>query len=287
MGWNPVEAVGNAVSNPVGAAVDFAEGSGQVATGGAYQGGNPFNVNNYGMPSVGGTYEGLNKTFFGTLPNLNSQKGSLPTQTQLGIDPRLAELSAQREKTLKSLQDQENQLKGAMLTQTGETGKAIDKQLSELINQTGYFTGLANQTTGASMASRNMTRSGIAGAAIGSNMLRGEAQKGQIKQTAETQKRQVAQNILDTQRDVQQKRMDISNRLQDLEIQGLGSIEYQKAATQMQDDFKAYVANLNLSTQQKNDMYALMGSLGTVAGLGAGYYATKDSSTAKTTTPSA
>lgn len=225
------------------------------------------------------------RTVTETLANKFGGKGTtpVPPPNYNVSDPnQLATLEQQRQKTLAELQATEAQMKGSLLSQTGETGKAIDKQLSQLIGQTGYFTGLANQTTAASMAAKGMGRSGMTAGALQSNALRGQQAIGTARQTAETQKRSVSQNAIDAQQQVADKRKEIANRLTDLEISGLKDQRMQEEMTTMKAQFTDFVNNLKMSTQAKQDLYGMLGGLGTLGGLFAGYGMTGSSTTGTT-----
>lgn len=181
-------------------------------------------------------------------------------------EERLGEIKSSREKTLRDLQVQEAQAKGILLQRTSESGRAIDEQLSKLLEESGFGFGQVRRQIGGQQGTTGLLRSGFTGQRLAdSRSAQFETESG-LRSSAETQKRGAERAAIQAQRGVADRRIEIQNRLTDLEIQGLSSARFIEESAKMKQDFNTFVTDLQVSSQDKQ----LLGSIiGGALGLGA------------------
>lgn len=169
-------------------------------------------------------------------------------------------------------QSKEDELRGMLTRETGEATGAVDKLLSSLIDQTGYTAGLSKQAIGAGMSERGILRSGQTAEKLENVDIAkaGDVTSLTAQRNAQIRKMQDVQNKAFKQ--VEDRRTEIEFQLKAAEQSAVQSLEYKEQAMKIQMDMKQFINDLELSSLATQDLTSMLGSLATLAGVGAGYY---------------
>jgi hypothetical protein len=174
-------------------------------------------------------------------------------------------------KSQQEAQRQEDLLKGQMLSAAQKSNEAIDAQLAQLIDQTGFVTGLQNQSIGAAQADRGTLRSGQTALQLQNQQLRKQGAIGSAVEQSEQQKRQIEQQVTQAQQGIADRRKQIENQMKIAELGAYTDLQQNKELQGINQQFQSYIQNLNASAQQKQDLMGIIGSLGMAGGVMAGY----------------
>ena len=168
---------------------------------------------------------------------------------------------------------EEEKTKDKLNQATSKTASAVDTLLASLIDQTGYTAGLSKQAIGSQQAERGMLRSGqTAQRYEGVDVAQGAAVTDYTKQR-NAQVRKIYDTRNNAFQGMSDKRKQIQMQLNNIEAQGMASLDYQQQALEMKMNMDQFITDMKMSSQATKDTMAMLNSLGTLAGVGAGYYA--------------
>jgi hypothetical protein len=183
----------------------------------------------------------------------------------------LGRLTSERDKVIQRLKSKEDELLGAMTRQGEISQEAIDKQLASLVGQTGYLADVSGQAMGSNMYQRGIGRSGIAAEAQAGIRTREQSLKGQFRSEADMQKDKVKNEIELARKQVLEKRQRVERQILDMQIQTFQSEDYLRQTQAIENEYKEFVMQLELSAAERQAMADLFGGLGQLTGLGIGY----------------
>jgi hypothetical protein len=219
-----------------------------------------------GAPAQGWTLQ-YNGNPTGSLDTgkVNPQTGGAVKQL---FNPGLQDVYSKYDKRALDFQSAENELKGALLKQGSESQRAVDEQLTALLNQNNYMSGLANQATSAQMANRGMLRSGMATNALAGNQYANLETQGNLKRAAVEQKTAIGQNVVDTFQTVADKRRQIEQQLMDLDAKSMQQAEYNSKAQNIEMQYKQMISDYATSAQNKMNLGSMFTSFAATLGMG-------------------
>ena len=173
------------------------------------------------------------------------------------ITGRLAEETAIINEKLKDSRKFLGEREDAARKKLGETtsavGQAIDNKLAQALEDTGFQVGEAVQGAGIGQAARGIGRSTFATEQVGNIFQAGDEQRGQLRAQASAQKRSATAKAQGAARSIADKRISVTNRLRDLERQGLQSAQFQQEIQAVQQDFEKMIADANLPAESVID----------------------------------
>lgn len=171
------------------------------------------------------------------------------------------------------MKTEEQKFRNKLLQSSQASEEAINNQLNALIEKTGYNANLRGAAIGANQANAGMLRSGQAAQNLATNKLQEVQQKAALGTSAAEAKYGIRSEMNQQLQGIADKRAQINMKLMEMETAGLNNLSFKQATDQLKMDFGLYIDNLNMSAQNKQDLYAMIGAGGTLAGLGLGYYA--------------
>ena len=177
----------------------------------------------------------------------------------------------------KESRDKEKNLAQTLFSESSKTAGAVDNLLASLIDQTGYTAGLTKKAVGAQQADRGILRSGATAERLESVDVAKASRVAGLTAERNKQVRSVYDVRDNALRQVQDRRKTIQMQLKQAEAESMNSLAYQEKALKIKMEMKQFINDLNLSSQATKDTLAMLGGLGTLAGIGAGYYASSPS----------
>lgn len=205
-------------------------------------------------------------------------------EAPIGI-PQTSDYSALAKKAREEIEglrqkavEKEALMQGALLKQSEASMNAIDTQLANIINQTGFITGLQKQAIGAQQAQTGLTRSGMTTSRLGSEDIRKAKTISETTSAAEAQKRAVGESAATAIGDISYKRQQVENQLRAAELSGYKDLEYNKKMQDVSMEFKNFINSLETSAMNKQALYSAIGAIGGLGGIGLGYYMTGNES---------
>ena len=167
----------------------------------------------------------------------------------------------------KSMQEKERTLGTELLKRGYESAKAVDKELGNLLKETGLMTDVSKQAIASQQFAAGMGRSSFTGDRLASAELAGTKTRAGLYQRASGQKKNIEDQINQVNKEVYNRRIEIQENLRSMERKGIQSAMYDTQVQEMRQEWKDFVEQLELDAQTKMDLTNLFGAAGGLGGL--------------------
>ena len=230
-----------------------------------------------GLGAYGVGYELFNRAF----PNMEAPIA--PGLIDESLREQIEKKRKARENALEEARLAEEGLRKRLMSQTGLTESAIDKQTAQIIEDTGIGRGLERRAIGAQQAQAGLLRSGFTGQRLQASRLGELKQKAQARASAFERKAGVRRQVSETLQDIDKRRQEMRAQLDEAELNTLTSADYEQRVAQEKLNFNQFLTDLQLGSDQESALLGIIGSLGGIGGMIAGYNLAGGSTPSSTT----